>query len=201
VEFASRFHAKVIIVDPTPRAIRHFEAIQERVGQAAVRGYLPGGKLPADSYDLREIAVGSLILERFALWVEDTKVKFFAPTNAGHVSHSIVNYQNNYSQDTAHIEVDATTLEALLAKHGLHAVPLIKLDIEGAEIDVIPHMLEKSIHPRQILVEFDEMHRPSRRSKKNVEETDRILRQAGYACRDFDGYANFLYVLRQRPGA
>ena len=93
-----------------------------------------------------------------------------------------------------HIEVTATTLEALLAKYQLKTLPLMKLDIEGAEIAVIQQMLEKSIYPRQLLVEFDEMNFPSGRPKKNVEETDGILRQAGYICRYFDGKANFLYV-------
>jgi hypothetical protein len=57
-----------------------------------------------------------LILEPFALWVENTKLKFFAPANPDHVSHSIVNYQNNYSRDTSNIEVAATTLEAFARK-------------------------------------------------------------------------------------
>lgn len=195
VEFASRFGAKVIIADPTPRAIRHFEAIQERVGQPAVQSYAKGGKLPIGSYNLSKIAKDSLMLEPSALWVENTTLKFFAPTDPGHVSHSIVNYQNNYSQETSHIEVAAITLEALFEKYRLTSVPLMKFDIEGAEIEVIRHMLEKSIHPRQLLVEFDEMHYPSGRSKKNVEATDRLLRQAGYVCRHHDGFANFLYVL------
>jgi len=196
VEFASRFHAKVIIVDPTPRAIRHFEAIQERVGQPASQSYIKGGGLPIDSYDLRKITKESLILDRSALWVENTTLKFFTPAKSSHVSHSIVNYQNSYSQDTSHIEVAATTLEALLAKYHLKTVPLMKLDIEGAEIEVVRQMLQKSIHVRQLLVEFDKMNCPSDRSKTNAENTDKMLRQAGYTCRYFDGQANFLYVLR-----
>ena len=71
----------------------------------------------------------------------------------------------------------------------------MKLDIEGAEINVIRHMLDKSIRPRQILVEFDEMNAPSARGKKDIEHTDSTLRQAGYLCRYFDGRANALYVL------
>ena len=86
--------------------------------------------------------------------------------------------------------------QALLAKYGLKSLPLIKLDIEGAEIEVIRNLAEKSIRPRQLLVEFDEMNFPSGRSKKNVEESDKLLRQAGYECRYFDESANFLYVLR-----
>jgi FkbM family methyltransferase len=196
IEFASRFCAKVIVIDPTPRAIRHFEAIQERVGQPAVQSYVKQGRQPVDSYDLRKITNESLILERSALWIENAKLKFFAPSNPDHVSYSVVNYQNNYSQETPHIEVTSITLEALFAKYHLDAIPLIKFDIEGAEIQVIRYMLEKAMHPRQLLVEFDEMNSPSDRSKQNVEEIDRLLRHEGYSCSYFDGHTNFLYLLR-----
>jgi FkbM family methyltransferase len=196
VEFASRYRAKVILVDPTPRAIRHFDELQVRVGQPANQSYVTGGKQPAGSYDLRKIDRESLILEPFALWVENKKLKFFAPPDPAHVSHSIVNCQNDYAQDAPHIEVSTTTPEALLSKYDLKAVPLMKLDIEGAEIDVIRHMVENAIHVRQLLVEFDEMNFPSERSKKNVEDTDRMLKRAGYLCRYCDGKSSFLYALR-----
>jgi FkbM family methyltransferase len=194
VEFASRFHAKVILVDPTPRALRHFEEIQERLGKPLEQSYVEGGKQPATSYDLSEITPGQLILEPFALWVEETRLRFFAPPNPDHVSHSIVNYQNGYSMDSPYIEVPAITPEVLLGRHGLSKIALMKMDIEGAEIQVIPHLLEKAIFPRQILVEFDEMSVPSGRSKKKIEDTDSLLRQAGYVCRHYNGIANFLYV-------
>jgi FkbM family methyltransferase len=196
IEFASRFCAKIIIVDPTPRAIRHFEGIQARFGQPRVRSYAKRGQQPIDSYDLRKITDQSLILEPSALWVENTKLKFFAPADPSGLSYSVVNYQNNYSQETPHIEVASITLEALFAKHHLHTIPLVKFDIEGAEIQVIRSMLEKSIYVRQLLVEFDDMNVPSDSSKQKVEDIDRLLRHEGYDCRHFDGYANFLYVLR-----
>jgi FkbM family methyltransferase len=198
VEFAARFGAKVIIVDPTPRAIRHFNEIYGRIGQPAATGYAKGGKQSVVSYDLRIINEESLVLEPFALWVENTRLKFFAPSDPNHVSHSIVDYQNNYSQNGSYIEVESITLEELQAKHHLTALPLIKLDVEGAEVNVIRQMLDKAVHPRQILVEFDEMGNPSPRSKQNVEDVDRQLRQAGYLCRYFDGQANFLYALRSQ---
>jgi FkbM family methyltransferase len=196
IEFASRFCAKIIVVDPTPRAIRHFEGIQGRLGQPRVRSYAKRGQQPVDSYDLRKITDQSLILEPSALWVENTKLKFFAPADPGGLSYSVVNYQNNYSQETPYIEVASITMEALFAKHHLHTIPLVKIDIEGAEMQVIRYMLEKSIYVRQLLVEFDDMNVPSDRSKQKVEDIDRLLRHEGYNCRHFDGHANFLYVLR-----
>src|ERR1700728_3375985 len=85
VEFARKFNAKVLIVDPTPRAVQHFSAIQERLGQPATQSYSEGGKQPAHSYDLRNLTKDSLMLEPSALWVENATVKFFAPRNSTHV--------------------------------------------------------------------------------------------------------------------
>lgn len=196
IEFASRFNATVIIVDPTPRAVRHFGEIQSHAGEPATQSYTQTGKQPASAYDLSKISPGSLKLEPVALWVEITTLKFYAPPNPEHVSHSIVNYQNSYSSETPSIEVGTATIEQLMAKYGLKSMPLLKLDIEGAEIQVIADMLRRSILPRQILVEFDEMIVPSQRSKERVAATDALLRQQGYLCRHVDGpgKTDHLYV-------
>ena len=194
VEFAAAFNARVIIIDPTPRAILHFTELRSRLGQAATEDYSKGGKQPAGAYDMRAIGADSLVLEPSALWIENTRLKFYAPQNLAHVSHSIVNLHNSSSQSAGYIDVSAITLEALMEKHGLDTIPLMKLDIEGAEGKVIESALQKGTYPRQLLVEFDEMNLPSDRSKKTAEETDRRLREAGYACGYFDGMSNFLYI-------
>lgn len=194
VEFATRFRATVIVVDPTPRAVNHFEAIQQRLGEPSQQSYVDGGKQPATAYDLRGIRPGSLVMERMALWTENTTLKFFAPRNPEHVSHSIVNYQNEYRSDSPSIEVPTITLPELLEKYQITSLPLLKIDIEGAEVKVIEDMLQRGLRPRQLMVEFDEMNFPSQRSKDNAEAMDRQLREAGYACRYFDHKANFLYV-------
>jgi FkbM family methyltransferase len=186
----------VILVDPTPRAITHFREMQTRVGQPADTEYVKGGKQPATAYDLHKVAADALILEPSALWIENTRLKFYAPQNPDHVSHSITNIQGNASQTDKYIEVPAVTLQTLMEKYDLAAIPLMKLDIEGAEGKVIQSALESRIFPGQILVEFDEMNFPSDQSKKSAEDTDRRLRQAGYKCRYFDGVSNFLYTLR-----
>lgn len=197
VALASRFGARVILVDPTPRALSHFEALRARFGQPATRPYSMDGIQPVESYDLRALTDASLTLESAALWKQDTRVKFFAPPNPHHVSHSIVNYQNAYSTETAHIEVDAVTPETLLRKHGLENVPLMKMDIEGAEITVVEHMIRTNIRPRQLLIEFDELSLASTTARHKVEVADRMLRDSGYVCRHFDGAANFLYLLTE----
>src|ERR1700732_601578 len=81
VDFASAFQARVIIVDPTPRAIAHFREIMTRAGQPAVTEYVKGGKQPTTAYDLHKVAADALVLEPSALWIENTRLKFYAPQN------------------------------------------------------------------------------------------------------------------------
>lgn len=200
VEFATRFKAKVIVVDPTPKAMRHFAAIQERLGQPANRSYIRGGRQPVDAYNLIEISKGSLLLEPRALWTEKTKLKFFAPLNPDHVSHTVIESKDSRGINANHLVVDTTTLEDLVARYKLTTLPLMKIDIEGAEIPVIKHMVTQSSLPRQLLVEFDELNMPSAEGRDNVMGIDVILRQTGYECRYFDGRSNVLYVLGPMNG-
>ena len=115
--------------------------------------------------------------------------------NPNHVSHSINNYQNNYAEDTKSIEVEAVTLDSLLVDLNLDKsdIPLIKLDIEGAEIEVIKRCIDVGIMPRQILVEFDELNVPSSKGFARVTEVDDLLRKNGYKLLKTDGQADFLY--------
>lgn len=193
IEFANRFDARVIMVDPTPRAVAHFHAIMERMGEPATATYAKGGRQPIAAYDLS--ARPSLQLEPVALWTEATRLRFHAPPDPRHVSHSIVNFQNGYSTDSPWIEVPAMPPERITC-----CPPLMKLDIEGAEIEVIAHMMRVGFKPRQILVEFDEMTLPSARSKQRARATAAVLDAAGYECRYFDGYSCYLFILQSGEG-
>ena len=193
-ELARSFGAKLLIVDPTPRAIAHFDEMVERIGKPSEAGYAEGGKQPVEAYPLDNVTADQLELLPFALWTEKTTLKFYLPANPDHVSHSIVNFQNDYATDTAAIEVQSARLGDILAERNLSDLPLLKLDIEGAEIAVVQDMLEQGIYPEQLLIELDELINPSPRSRDNAETVDRRLREHGYICRYFDGISNLLYV-------
>lgn len=193
VEFAMRFHARVITVDPTPRALAHFEAIEGRIGQGSCLPYTNDGALPLESYDLSAIQTGQLRLVPKALSDHTGTAAFFAPPDPRHVSHSLVNFQNDYATTGAHIVVETVAVDELLSSIASD-VPLVKLDIEGSEIEVIPHMLARGFTPEQVLVEFDELNRPSLRSRQRFDVAHDALRQHGYSVAHFDGRSNFLYL-------
>lgn len=195
VEFASRYDATVIIVDPTPRAINHFKQIQDAFGCEATQKYSQGGCQPISAYDLSRVNDNNFRLITKALWDQNTNIKFFEPPNPSHVSHSIINYQNHYSNDTNFIQVEAVTLDTLLSDLNLEPsnIPLMKFDIEGAEIEVLTRCLNMGICPRQILVEFDELNLPSVEGFARVTRIDKLLKNRGYKILETDGEADFLY--------
>ena len=137
-----------------------------------------------------------MVLVPKALWNEKTTLKFFMPPNPDHVSCSISNYQNNYRDDTEHLDVESTTISEIMKQFGSSDTgpPLIKLDIEGAEIEVIQDILDHDLRPVQILVEFDELNGSSKKGHGRVDSTHESLTKHGYKCIHTDGQTDFLYV-------
>ncbi len=195
VEIAKLYRARVVIVDPTPRAIQHFNAVMSRMGKQRSSEYSKDGCQPIQSYDLSELNRDQFSLVQAALSDSNGFAKFFSPPNPSDVSYSLINFQNNYSSTTTFIEVPTIDIGTLVEEENLSHIALAKFDIEGAEIQVIPLMLASGILPDQILVEYDELNFPSARSRKNFDNVNQLLIQAGYKSTWFDGRSCVSYQL------
>ncbi|SHJ95358.1 hypothetical protein SAMN05444404_2983 [Ruegeria lacuscaerulensis ITI-1157] len=68
IEFANRYNAKVVIIDPTPRAVAHFDEMKKRFGKGAETGYVSGGSQPVEAYDLTTCSDENLKMVDRALW-------------------------------------------------------------------------------------------------------------------------------------
>lgn len=76
--------------------------------------------------------------------------KFFAPKDPTHVSHSIPNLQGTEDFFTAY----CARLKSIMVTEGHSHIDLLKMDIEGAEYEVLQDMIECKIKPAIICVEF-----------------------------------------------
>jgi FkbM family methyltransferase len=198
VEFANKYNATVVIVDPTPRAIDHYNTIIEKIKNKGQKlANFRTENILKESYDLSETKEKQLVLEKFALWTEKTTLNFYLPINKNHVSHSIVNFQNSYVMDNEydHIKVKTITISEIMDKHNINKIELLKLDIEGAEIEVLEKMLLDQIYPNQICVEFDGLNFPCKKAKSDFEKIDLMLRTNHYILIYYDGLADFTYLL------
>ena len=165
LELIRRYSCTVHAFDPTPRSI-------EYVRRAA-----------AGIPEYRFAGVG--------LWDQDGTVKFFAPRDSRHVSHSMTNLQGTQS----YIEVPARRLRDILQDNGHRSLTLLKLDIEGAETTVIRTILEDRIGVDILLVEFDELGFPTPQRIAQTRRSIGALREYGYELFDIS-HTNFTFILK-----
>lgn len=147
IELIEELGCNVFAFDPTPRAIEYVEENAKDVPNFHF-------------YDV-------------GLWSTNERLKFFAPKDPGHVSHSIVNLQST----SEFFEAECKRLSSLMDDLGHDSLDLLKLDIEGAEYEVVNSMLEDQVPVKVLCVEFDQptsfasvlrMVRKLKRSKYNL---------------------------------
>jgi FkbM family methyltransferase len=135
---------RVTTFDPTPRAVRYVNS------------------LAIEDDRFRFVPVG--------WWDEDTEIEVYAPRDAAHVSYSALDLQGTGESITVPVRRVATLAREL----GDTSVDLIKMDIEGAEMTVLPDLLADGPLPRVMCVEFDKV-----RPLREVTSLIRRLKQAG----------------------
>ena len=197
IEFANRYNANIILVDPTPRAVHHYNEIVLNLGSTKTLNYRNNGAESVSSYDLQGLRKNQLQLVEKAIWKNDFPIKFYLPKDKSHVSHSIVNFQNDYSSNTEFILVEAITLGQLMKLFDLSTPPILKLDIEGAETEVIQNLLSHDIFPNQILIEYDEMQKLNNKIRQKIYDCHLSLLKANYKLVNIDNI-NFTYIYDEK---
>lgn len=152
VALNAKWGLRIICVDPTPRSVRHVESLLA-AGRDGRRMLIEAGPLCYEMTGFREV---NFTFVACAVWSSDGVLDLFAPKDPAHVSYSAVNLQHTSEL----IQVRSNTVGTLLRDFGVVQLSLLKLDIEGAEYEVLHSMLGAGILPEQLLVEFDQINQP-----------------------------------------
>jgi FkbM family methyltransferase len=192
IEFINKYNAKVLLIDPTPKAIMHYKSILLNKGKSKIKGYKKKtGKQDTDSYNLKKINNNNFILIEKALFKSNNKlVLFYPPFNPNHVSCSLKSNRNLKNS----ILVKTITVKNIMKYYNINKISLIKLDIEGAEIEVIKNFISDKIFPAQILVEFDELRNLSKKSIEQFLKVYRLLSINNYYSFKINNFPSFLFI-------
>src|SRR5688572_10904221 len=115
------------------------------------------------------------MFHEFGLAAYDGFAQFQPPSNQEHVSFSMVSSSNSLGSGcTLPVRRLTTVMEML----GHPCVDLLKIDIEGAEYDVLCDFVRARPNVRQILVEFHHRFSPSHVAR--TRQAICSLREAGY---------------------
>lgn len=148
----------VTTFDPTPRSISYVEP------------------LAADEPLLRFVPIG--------WWDGKAKLRFYAPRNAAHVSHSALNLQGT----AAYFEAPVRSPRQLAEELEDEGITIIKMDIEGAESRVIQALVQDGPLPDVLCVEFDQPQ-----ALRVTVRAIRSLRKVGYQVIKIEHW-NFTFV-------
>lgn len=166
IALADRFDADVYIFDPTPRAVTHVES--------ALAEH-PG-----------------VTFKPWAIWSSDGQVNMFEPRDSTHVSHSIVDLQGTGRA----FKAEARSVPSIMTEFGLDHIDLLKMDIEGAEYEVLKACLSSGQPIGIIHVEYDELSQPHRGGLRRIRDSVRLLASHGYDLVSVDMTSNYTFVNR-----
>ena len=115
------------------------------------------------------------VMHEYGLAAFDGIAFFNPPENEEHVSHTLL---DRPATKTKAISVPVKKLSTIMEELGHEHIEILKVDIEGAEYDVINDMDRSGIIPNQVLVEFH--HEFPGVGAKMTKDAINKLRSIGY---------------------
>ena len=97
-----------------------------------------------------QILPQQLIIHEYALSDYDGELTLYPPKNSNHVSYSTI---SKYEMDCGS-KFPVRKLSTIMNQLQHDKIDLLKMDIEGAEYDVIENLITSNIKPCQLLIEF-----------------------------------------------
>lgn len=149
LQVIKEFKSQVFGFDPTPKSIRWVKA----------------NNCPSE-FNFFEYGIGK----------ETGNATFYLPKNKEYVSGSILTL--NSLNVLEPVIVPMKKFAEIVADFGHKQIDVLKMDIEGAEYEIIPDILNSGVEIKQILIEFH--HRMVNNGGVLTKKTIEILRENGF---------------------
>ena len=191
IELINKYNCRVILIDPTPRSIHHYNNIIKNLGHKKKTKYSSTANQKITSYDLKKIKKKNLILIKKAIYNKNNKVlNFFSPINKNNVSHSLILNENLSKKNF--LSIKTISIDKIIKTNHIRNLNLIKLDIEGIAPQIILDMMTKKIFPKQICFELDELNYSDFGKFNQILLLKKISKKNGYALIKTTDEMNFI---------
>jgi len=147
--------------DPTPNAIKYVEREKDRLGPRF--HFLNCG-----------------------LWSSEMTLRFHVPEDPDNPSFSVL----KLTDSEEYVEAPCKSVPQLMKELGHDHVDLLKIDVEGAEYEVLKSVLGGAVKPQTLCVEYD---MPASFLRMHGSVMD--LKRVGYRLVSIDGF-NYTFVRR-----
>ena len=186
---SDKYNCKILLIDPTKRAIKHYDEV---LNYYKKQDWSFTGDIQRDYK--QHIANLSPNFDKMTyiekgLWNKKSRMKFYKQTNPKYVSQSLK--EDMFGNDFYEVNVD--TIQNLMTDNNHDKIDLFKIDIEGAEIEVINKMLDDKIYPTYLCIEFDLLIKKKDYENKTAKLVSR-LQSEGYKIL-FNDNLNITFVI------
>jgi len=106
----------------------------------------------------------------------DGTATFHPPKDSSHVSYSLIPHEQQAVSEA--VESPVRRLGSVMKELGHEHIDLLKIDIEGAEYDVIQDLIDQELPVRQLLIEFH--HRFPEIGVQKTRQAIAVLNSVGY---------------------
>lgn len=124
-------------------------------------------------------AADNIHIERFALSDRDGTLKLYLSRDNNAGTHSTILIEQNVSSD--YVEIPAMTLDSFVAANSISRLDLVKIDVEGGELEVVlggKNTLD-TLHPVLIMEVSDALQKSRNFSTMDLKKT---LADSGYSA-------------------
>lgn len=197
IEIAHKLNSNVYIIDPTPRAIEHYEYVKNVLEgkDKIIYDNKFGGNNPYIYWKIileNKIDTNKIIYKNYGVGINEGIQKFYLPSNETYVSCSLVEGMKS----SKYIDVNVKKLKSIMNDLGHTKIDLLKMDIEGSECDVIENMLEEQIYPKYLAIKFN---LENSNILKIINNNYKLLYQNNKYCTFKYNKSKILFLLR-KPG-
>ncbi len=179
---SDKFNCNLYLIDPTLRSKIHYEEIKKFYGKELEFCKL-SGDIQKDYHKIIKDLNPNFDKIKFwdiGLWDEEKELKFYKPVNSKYISHSLIAGMTSTNYDL----VNVNSIKNLMEKNNHNHIDLLKLDIEGAEIETVNQMLDDEIYPSYLLVEFDLLLKKKDKNNKTKTLIQRLKNNYTIICND-----------------
>jgi len=168
------FNCNVYLIDPTPKAKKHYEKLNTFLNNNKV-SYLKseggGDKNYWNIIQNNKIDTVKLNFDLCEIRKKNDLMKFYMNKNPNYVSGSF-NPNMSFVNKNNYIDVKIKTIDSIMKKYNHKHIDILKLDIEGLEIDVLNYIFDLNIYPDVICVDFDSV-----REGKNLDKFNSLKKR------------------------
>uniref|UniRef100_A0A6C0DKB6 Methyltransferase FkbM domain-containing protein n=1 Tax=viral metagenome TaxID=1070528 RepID=A0A6C0DKB6_9ZZZZ len=150
LSISTKYNSNIFLIDPTEKSKKHYNEVinfyknkHDFTGNIQTDYYEKISNLQPNIEKIFYLDIG--------LWNKPDTLKFFKQDNQNYVSQSLIDGMFGVNYDIVNVD----TIKNIMVKLNHHHIDLLKLDIEGAEINVLEQMFNDNIYPKYLCIEFD----------------------------------------------